>query len=47
MLVQYHNRLWVYYLDCTRRYIQFDMLVAMVSVINNETCLFRIRSADD
>ena len=35
------------YLDCTRRYLQFDMLVAIVSVMNNETCLFGTRSSDD
>ena len=47
LLVQYHNRLWVLYLNCTRGYLQFDMLVAIVSVGNNETSLFRTRSADD
>ena len=46
-LVQYHNRLWVLYLNCTRGYLQFDMLVAMVSVRNYETNLFRTVSADD
>ena len=46
-LVQYHNILWVLYLDCTSGYLQFDMLVAIVSVRNNETCLFRTGSADD
>ena len=46
-LVQYHNTLWVLYLDCTRGYLQFDMLVAIVSVRNNDTCLVRTRSADD
>ena len=40
LLVQYHNRLRVLYLYCTRRYLQFDMLAAIVSVMNNETCLF-------
>ena len=44
LLVQYHNRLWVLYSNCTRRYLQFDMLVAIVSVRNNET---RTGSADD
>ena len=47
LLVQYHNRLWVLYLNCTRGYLQFDMLVAMVSVRNYETNLFRTVSADD
>ena len=47
VLVPYHNKLWVLYLDCTRGYLQFDMLVAIVSVRNNETCIFRTRSADD
>ena len=47
VLVQYHNRLWVLYLNCTRGYLQFDMLVAIVSVRNNETSLFRTGSADD
>ena len=37
VLVQYHNRLWVLYLNCTHGYLQFDMLVAIVSVRNNET----------
>ena len=46
-LVQCHNRLWVLYLNCTRGYLQFDMLVAIVSVRNNETSLFRTGSADD
>ena len=40
VLVPYRNRLWVPYLDCTRGYLQFDMLVAIVSVRNNETCSF-------
>ena len=35
------------YLDCTRGYLQFDMLVAMVSVRNNDTYLFGMCSADD
>ena len=39
VLVPYHNKLWVLCLDCTRGYIQFDMLVAIFSVRNNETCL--------
>ena len=39
LLVSHHNRLWVQYLKCTRGYLQFDMLVAIVSVRNNETCL--------
>ena len=46
LLVQYHNRSWVLhvYLDCTRGYLQFDMLVAMISVRNNETCILgRVR----
>ena len=47
MLVRYHNILSLLYLDCTRRYLQFDMLVAIVSVMNNKTCLFGTRSADD
>ena len=47
VLVQYHNRLWVLYSNCTRGYLQFDMLVAIVSVRNNETSLFRTGSADD
>ena len=41
------NILWVLYLDCTSGYLQFDMLVAIVSVRNNDTCLFRTGSADD
>ena len=40
VLVQYRNRIWVLYFDCTRGYLQFDMLVAMVSASNNETCSF-------
>ena len=40
VLVPYHNILWVLYLDCTRGYLQFDMLVAIVSLRNNETCHF-------
>ena len=40
VFVPYHNKLWVLYLDCTRGYLQFDMLVAIVSVRNNETCIF-------
>ena len=32
------------YSNCTRGYLQFDMLVAIVSVRNNET---RTGSADD
>ena len=47
LLVQYHNILWVLYLDYTSGYLQFDMLVAIVSVRNNETCLFRTGSTDD
>ena len=43
LLVRYHNILLVLYLDCTRGYLQFDMLVAVVSVRNNETCLFRAK----
>ena len=39
-LVSHHNKLWVLYLDCTRGYLQSDMLVAMVYLRNNETCLF-------
>ncbi len=39
VLVPYQNKLWVLYLDCTRGYLQFDMLVAIVSVRNNETSL--------
>ena len=35
VLVSHHNKLWVLYLDCTRGYLQFDMLVAVVSVRNN------------
>ena len=31
VLVPYRNRLWVLYLDCTRGYIQFDMLVAGIT----------------
>ena len=30
------------YWDCTRGYLQFDMLVAIVSVTNNETCIFLV-----
>ena len=37
LLVQYHKRLWVLYLNCTRGYLQFDMLVAIVSVRNNDS----------
>ena len=40
VLVQYHNRLWVQYFDCSRGYLQFDMLVAIVSDRGNETCSF-------
>ena len=40
VLVTYRNRLWVLYLDCTRGYLQFDMLVAIVSVRNNEAGSF-------
>ena len=40
VLVQWHNRLWVLYLDCSRGYLQFDMLVAIVSARSNETCSF-------
>ena len=40
LLVQYQNRLCVLYLGCTRGYLQFDMLVAIVCVRNNETCLW-------
>ena len=47
LLVQYHTRLCVFYFDCTRGYLQFDMLFAIVAITNNETCLFRTRSADD
>ena len=47
LLVQYHNILWVLYLDCTSGYLQFDMLVAIVSVRNNETSLFRTGSAEN
>ena len=47
VLVQCQNRLWVLYLDCTHVYLQFDMLVATVDVMNHGTCLFRTRSADD
>ena len=47
LLVQYHNRLWLLYLNCTLGYVQFDMLVAIVSVRNNETRLFMTGSADD
>ena len=39
-LVPYRNRLRVLYLDCTRGYLQFDMLVAIFFVRNNETCSF-------
>ena len=37
LLHQYHNRHWMLYLDCTRGYLLFDMLLAMVSVSNNKT----------
>ena len=47
LLHQYYNRLWVLFFDCTHRYLQCDMLVVIVSVRNNETGLFRTRSADD
>ena len=40
VLVTYRNRLWLLYLDCTREYLQFDMLVAIVSVRNNEAGSF-------
>ena len=40
VLVPYRNRHWVLYLDCTHGCLQFDMLVAIVSVRNNETCSF-------
>ena len=40
VLVPYRNRHWVLYLDCTRGYLQFDMLVAIISARNNETCSF-------
>ena len=40
VLVTYRNRLWVLYLDCTRRYLQFDMLVGIVPVRNNEAGSF-------
>ena len=40
VLVPYRNTLLILYLDCTRGYLQFDMLVAIVSVRNNETCSF-------
>ena len=33
-LHQNYNRLWIPYLDFTRGYLQFDMLLAMVSLIN-------------
>ena len=32
VLFQHHNILWVVYLGCSRGYLQFDMLVAIVSV---------------
>ena len=40
MLVSYHNIIWVLYLDCTRGYLQFDILAAIVFVGNNEMCPF-------
>ena len=40
VFVPYHNKRCVLYLDCTRGYLQFDTLVAIVSVRNNETCIF-------
>ena len=37
LLHQDHNILWMLYLDFTRGYLQFDMLLAMVFVSNNKT----------
>ena len=47
LIVSYQNSLWVLCLDCTRGYLHFDMLVAMVSVRNNDTCLFGMCCAGD
>ena len=47
VLVPYHNILWLIYFDCTRGCLRFDMLVAIVSVRNNDTCLFMACSAGD
>ena len=40
LLVQYHKRLWVLYLNCTRGYLQFDMLVAIVSISIPLFCIY-------